>query len=335
MKKTHVVVIAIVVLLIASLAFAQEKAVTYGAIAAAETPSAVVVEGEEVTYTLPSTSHQTHPASQAKTRQHTYAAQQRAASQRATQAANEAVLKKGEPALKVETTTTTTDVYDVNVKNKKGTTDYGIVEQTVTNPQGKQHTQGVIYSAYSPSKAAQTNAKEMEISLAAGETFFYNKDDNGNRYGTNGFAGSVTVLKKATDHLALGLDYTLLHPRGKTHTEDAGGRHYHGLYTHNISLAGKLTLNPWNSFQVYLPMGVGMANSRMKTVNDSVSNNENKWGAAFYAGAGIQYNVTCWMFAGLEYRYSYAFISDKDLTPYHKDSNLQFHTLMMRMGLRF
>ena len=84
-----------------------------------------------------------------------------------------------------------------------------------------------------------------------------------------------------------------------------------------------------------MPMGIGMTNARMKTVTDSLYENESKWGASFYAGLGMQYNVTCWMFAGLEYRYSYAFISDKNLTGFHKDRNLQFHTLMVRMGLRF
>ena len=82
-------------------------------------------------------------------------------------------------------------------------------------------------------------------------------------------------------------------------------------------------------------MGVGMANARIKSVTDTLNTSENKWGASFYAGLGVQYDITCWMFAGLEYRYNYAFISDKDLTPFHKDRNLQFHTAMMRVGMRF
>ena len=331
MKKTHTIVIAIVLLLVASLAFAQQNSVTYGAVAAEQTPSGVVVAGEQVTYTLPQQARQQAAAQHKAATQATSAAQQQAAGIRATQAANEAVLKKGEPSLKVQTTTTTTDVYDVNVKNKKGTTDYGVVERTVTNPQGKKSTQGVIYSAYEPSKTARANAKGMEISLAAGETMSFNKDSDGNRYGTNGLAADVTLLKNMGDHLALGLDYALLHPRGKTYA----ARRYHGMYTHNISLAGKMTLNPWDSMQVYLPMGVGMTNAQMKTVAAGDTLKEDKWGASFYAGLGVQYDVTCWMFAGLEYRYSYAFISDKDLTPYHKDRDLQFHTLMLRMGMRF
>lgn len=335
MKTTHTVAIAIVLLLIASLAFAQQNAVTYGAVAAEQTPTGIWVEGEEVTL-MPakqvqaSTSKAVH-----KTAVKTTAAQQRAAGLKATAQENAASLKKGEPALKVNTTTTTTDVYDVSVKNKKGTTDYGVVEQTRTNAQGKKTTQGVIYSTYDPSKMARANAKGMEISLAAGETISYNKDNQSDRYGTNGFAADVTLLKNMNDYLSLGLDYAMLHPRGKTHGEGAEKRHYHGMYTHNISLAGKLTLNPWNTVEVYMPMGIGMTNARMKTVTNSLYENESKWGASFYAGLGAQYNVTCWMFAGLEYRYSYAFISDKDLTGFHKDRNLQFHTLMVRMGLRF
>ena len=167
--------------------------------------------------------------------------------------------------------------------------------------------------------------------MAAGETISYNKDDRNDRYATNGLAADISILKSMGSHLALGVDYAMLHPRGKTHDD----RHYHGLYTHNISLAGKLTVNPFDMFQVYMPMGVGMANARIKSVTDTLNTSENKWGASFYAGLGVQYDITCWMFAGLEYRYNYAFISDKDLTPFHKDRNLQFHTAMMRVGMRF
>ncbi|MBR4682546.1 MAG: porin family protein [Elusimicrobiaceae bacterium] len=331
MKKTHVIVIAIVVLLIASLAFAQQNSVTYGAVAAAQTPAGVVVEGEDITYTLPTTQTHRSATSAHKAAAHHATAVQHSASQQATHAANEAVLKQGEPTLKVNTTTTTTDVYDVRVKNNKGITNYGVAEQTVTNPKGKKNTEGIVYATYQPSKTAQANAKGMEISLAAGETISYNKDDRNDRYATNGLAADISILKSMGSHLALGLDYAMLHPRGKTHDD----RHYHGLYTHNISLAGKLTVNPFDMFQVYMPMGVGMANARIKSVTDTLNTSENKWGASFYAGLGVQYDITCWMFAGLEYRYNYAFISDKDLTPFHKDRNLQFHTAMMRVGMRF
>ena len=137
MKKTHVIVIAIVVLLIASLAFAQQNSVTYGAVAAAQTPAGVVVEGEDITYTLPTTQTHRSATSAHKAAAHHATAVQHSASQQATHAANEAVLKQGEPTLKVNTTTTTTDVYDVRVKNNKGITNYGVAEQTVTNPKGK------------------------------------------------------------------------------------------------------------------------------------------------------------------------------------------------------
>ena len=54
-----------------------------------------------------------------------------------------------------------------------------------------------------------------------------------------------------------------------------------------------------------------------------------------YAGIGMQYDVTAALFVGLEYRYTYAWISDKDLTPAHKDKNLQYHNAMLRVGMRF
>ena len=335
MKKIHIAVLAIVMLLMVSLVFAQQGQETFvsGDVSATNTPSGVVVQGEQVAVTVPiqspgQTAHRTAAHRAAK-------AHQRALGAKATQADNAASLKKGEPKLKVNTTTTETDVYDVRTKNKKGVTDYGVVEKTVTNPQGKQTTEGVVYSSYAPSKAALTNAKEMEVSLAGGMTVFLNKDDRDSRYASTGFASSVTALKNVNDYLALGLDYMMLHPHGKTHGSGTTERHYHGIYAHDISLAGKLTINPWDNFRIYSPMGVGMMNARLKTETGELTTRDDKWGAAFYIGAGMQYDITCWMFAGLEYRYTYGFISDKDLTPLHKDDNLQFHTFMLRVGMRF
>ena len=58
-------------------------------------------------------------------------------------------------------------------------------------------------------------------------------------------------------------------------------------------------------------------------------------GASLYAGLGVQYDITSTLFAGLEYRYAYAFISDKHLSDFNKDKNLQFHNVFFRMGMRF
>ena len=332
--KIHAVVIAIVLLLMVSLAFAGQNTVTYGEVAVVNTPNGAVVAGEEVTVPVQKAQQARTTATHHKAAvQHKINQQQAAA--KATQAANAAELKKPEPTLKVNRTTTTTDVYDMSVKNKYGTTDYGVVEKTVTNPQGKTNTSGVIYSSYDPSKAARANAKKMEISIAGGQTMLYNKDNRGDRYATNGLAAGISALHYMTDHLAVGVDYMMLHPREKTHGEGAEQRHYHGIYAHNISLAGELTLNPWDSLQVYVPMGVGMMNARMKTVVDGSDDGENKWGASMYAGLGVQYNLTDCMFAGLEYRYTFGWINDKDISPFYKDRNLQFHNVMLRLGMRF
>ena len=335
MKKIHIAMLAIVMLLMVSLVFAQQgqETMVVGEVAAANTPGGVVVQGEQVAVTVPmqgARSKATKPAVH-----HAQAVNQQVAGAKATQVQNAASLKKGEPKLKVDTTTTQTGTYDVNIKNKKGTTDYGIVEQTVTNPKGQQTTEGVIYSSYQPSKTARANAKKMELSVAGGTVMSYNKDGEDDRYGSMGLAASLTSLYDVNDYLAFGLDYMMLHPRAKTHGDGANERRYHGMYAHDISLAGKLTFNPWDNFQIYSPMGVGMMNARMKTRMNGVSDNHDKWGAAFYIGAGMQYDITCWMFAGLEYRYAYGFISDKDLTPMHKDRNLQFHTVLLRVGMRF
>jgi len=331
----------LVLLLVASLVFAAEPigTVTYGAGDIEQTPDGVVATNESVTVPImgtanPAPAKAVRPAAHTAQAAHTSAQAARSnaqASARATRAANEASLKKGEPKLKVNTTTTTTDVYDVSVKNKRGTTNYAVAQESVTNAQGKTQTQGVIYESYSPSKMARANARGMEVSLAGGMVMPYNKDDRSDRYGKNSLAANINALKDFGTHFAFGLDYMMLHPGSKTY----GARHYHGQYAHNISVAGKFTINPWDSFQVYVPMGGGMMNARMKTVVDGSDASENKWGASMYAGLGVQYDITAALFAGLEYRYVYGWISDKDLTPFHKDRNLQFHNVMLRLGMRF
>lgn len=326
----HSIIAVLVLLLVASLVFAAEPigTVTYGEGSITPTPNGVVVTNESVTVPMMAPATKTAPA---KAAAKTAPAHHTMTSAQATHAANAASLKKGEPKLQVNKTTTTTDVYDVSVKNKKGTTTYGVAEESVTNAQGHTETEGVIYSSYSPSKTARANAKGMELSIAAGATMPFNKDDRNDRYGKTGMSADVNLLKSVCPYLSLGLDYMMLHPSHRTH----GERHYHGNYAHNVSVAGKFTVNPWDSFQVYLPMGVGMMNARMKTVTDGSDNGDNKWGASMYAGLGMQYDITATLFAGVEYRYVYGWVSDKDLTPYHKDKDLQFHNLMLRLGMRF
>lgn len=263
------------------------------------------------------------------------AAYQQKAGAMATQQANEASLKQGVPQLKVNTTTTTTSVYDSSVRTKKGTTDSVVVQQTVTNAQGQTTTDGDVYESFTPSKAALTNDLTRELSVAAGMTHWYNKDSRGGHYGANGLAADVNMLWHMSPHFALGVDYMMLHPSSKTHQADGETRNYDGLYLHGISLAGKYTLNAWNNFRVYIPMGWGMMNARMKTHSDALHSSNDKWGTGFYAGLGVQYDITPCLFAGLEYRYTYAFISDKDLSSYGSDKDLQYHSAFLRVGMRF
>lgn len=263
------------------------------------------------------------------------AAYQQQAGAAATQQQNEASLKKGEPQLKVNTTTTTTSVYDSSVRNKKGTTDSVVVERSVTNAQGQTTTEGEVYESFTPSKAALTNDNRMEVSVAVGQTYSYNKDSRSDRYGSNGLAGNVNMLWHTSPNLALGVDYMALHPSSKTYTREGESRNYDGMYLHAISLAGKYTLNAWSNWRVYIPMGLGMMKASMKTNSDALRSSQSKWGAGFYAGLGLQYDITDSLFAGLEYRYTYAFISDKDLSAYGRDKDLQYHSAFLRVGMRF
>jgi opacity protein-like surface antigen len=332
--------IAGAVLFCTALAFAQEGSITYGEAAVVSGPDGVAVVGEEVTYPTQASQNvkkaaDAKKAAAKKTIANSKAYQEKLGAQ-ATQKANAASLKKGEPALKVNKTTTTTNVYDVSVTDKKGTTDYGIVEETVTNAQGSKTTGGVIYTNYTPSKEGRANEKKMEVSLAAGMTLSMNKDKLDDRYSTNGVAAGASVLREVSPHLSWGLDYMMLHPRGRTYHESMAERHYKDIYAHNIALAGKYTLNAWDSLHVYVPMGVGMMNARMKTHHEGTgSSSRDKWGASGYIGLGMQYDLTSSLFMGLEYRYTYAFINDKDLTFFDRDKRLQFHSAFLRMGMRF
>ena len=327
----------------ASVAFAQTGSVTYGEVDVVGNAEGAVVVGEEVTYPTQAAKAAKQSADAKKAAAKKVVAEQKSAAKAyqekvgavATQKANDASLKKGEPTLKTNVTTTTTDVYDVRVKDKKGTTDYGIVEERVTNAKGTTTTGGVIYTNYTPSKVARANEKAMELSFAAGGTYLSNKDSFDDRYGKRGFAAGVSLLKEKSPHFAWGLDYMMLHPKGRKHDTDGVYRHYKSIYGHNIALAGKLTLNAWDNLQFYLPMGVGMMNARMKTHATMDGNSKNKWGASGYIGLGMQYDLTASLFMGLEYRYTYAWINDKNLSGFDRDKNLQFHTAFFRVGMRF
>lgn len=323
--------IAAAACLLTSAAFAQQGSVTYGEIAVVRGADGTVIMGEEVTATKEAKAAKKSAEAKKANAKAAMKAKQQAAGNATTQAANEASLKKGEPKLKVNTTTTTTNVYDVSVTDKKGTSDYGIIEESVTDAQGVTTTDGVAYSNYTPSRAARVNDKHAEVSLAVGQTYSFNKDVDGGRYGSNGIAAGASVLWDMTPHFALGADYMYLNPDGKTHN----GRDYHKFVAHNIALGGKYTFNVWDNLRVYMPMGVGLMNARLKNEAGVRSTSQDKWGASLYAGLGMQYDLSASVFAGLEYRYTYAFVNDKHLSDFGRDRDLQFHTVFFRLGTRF
>lgn len=322
--------IAAAACLFAGAAFAQDS-VTYGEIAVVRGADGTVVMGEEVTASKEAKAAKKAAEAKKASAKAQMKAKQASAGAKATEAANKASLKKGEPKLKVNTTTTTTNVYDVSMTDKKGTADYGIIEESVTNAQGQTTTDGVAYSNYTPSRAARANEKRGEVSFAVGQTYSFNKDSDKDRYATNGIAAGASVLWDMAPHFGMGFDYMFLNPDGKSHH----GRDYHKFRAHNIALGGKYTLNVWDNLRVYMPMGAGLMNARLKTSDAASSTSKDKWGASLYTGLGLQYDLSANMFAGLEYRYTYAFISDKHLSDFGRDKDLQFHTVFFRLGTRF
>ncbi len=67
-------------------------------------------------------------------------------------------------------TTVTTDVYGVQTVNKRGTMDYGVMSETVNG----QPQEDVLYASYQPSRAALSNGKDMEVSVACGGSYCTN-----------------------------------------------------------------------------------------------------------------------------------------------------------------
>ena len=233
--------------------------------------------------------------------------------------------------------TDTTTVYDVTTTDKKGTTEYGIVEKTQTAPNGTTRViSQVEYSDYTPSKMAVANAKKGEVSLGFGLSQSYSKDREGMHFADLGMGGNAQVLMRSTEKLSLGLDYMLLTP----HDNKEGSFAYDKLRLNGVAFAGKYTLNPYDRLNFYLPMGVGMAQVRLKSygTRDGVFNAESrdKWGLDLFAGLGMQYNLTETTFIGVEYRYVVAFVNSDDLNSrYGKGHYFQFHNAFLRLGMRF
>ena len=175
----------------------------------------------------------------------------------------------------------------------------------------------------------------MEVSLTYGGSYSTNKAEGGDKYAKMGQAMGANILWNPCPYMGIGIDYMFLNPDGRHYGSGTDRVSFHRFRAHNIALAGKLNLNAWSNWRVYIPFGAGMMNARLKTDATGASTSKDKWGASLYAGLGVQYDITSTLFAGLEYRYAYAFISDKHLSDFNKDKNLQFHNVFFRMGMRF
>ena len=174
--------------------------------------------------------------------------------------------------------------------------------------------------------------------MGFGGSYSFAKDNYGTRLSDMGLAGNAQLLWRLNPHLAIGLDYTMMAPQ--PHGDLRGGDYqYDKLRAHHISLAGKYTLNAWDKMNVYIPMGVGASHLSLKGsgTRDGIpsTQSESKWGMGFYIGLGTQYNLTDDLFMGLEYRYHMPFVKGDDLNRYGRDRSIDFHSAMLRMGMRF
>lgn len=243
-------------------------------------------------------------------------------------------------AAKGRTVTDTKTTYDVSSTNKKGTTSYGGMRHTQTTPEhGTRLISQSSYSGNTPSLMARANDKKAELSLGLGGTYSYAKDDYGARLSNTGLAGSLQMLWHLNPHFALGADYTMLAPQSRDNAARGGSYQYRDLRAHSLALAGKWTVNAWDRLNLYVPMGLGATHVGLKGsgVRDGAysSDSDGKWGLGLFAGLGLQYNLTDTVFMGLEYRYHLAFVKSDDLNRFGKDKNLDFHSAMLRVGMRF
>lgn len=236
--------------------------------------------------------------------------------------------------------TDTTTVYDVSTTDKKGTMQYGMVEETQNTPKGGTRVLSQVgYAEYTPSKMALANEKHAEISIGAGGSYSFAKDSYDARLSNIGLAGTAQVLWDMSDHFALGADYMLLTPHNRSNHR-GGDYKYEKLRLNGVALAGKYTINAWDSMRLYIPIGVGAAQVRLKGQGtrdgEYTSQSSDKWGLDLFAGLGLQYNISPDVFVGLEYRYTVAFVKADDLNRYYgKDRYLQFHSAFFRVGTRF
>lgn len=256
---------------------------------------------------------------------------QHAAVQPNKSAAVKAADAKVESVRRSMDSTVTTNVYGMQETDKYGTMDYGVASTTVNG----QNQGDVMYATYDPSRSAVANSYDMEVSLTYGGSYSTNKAEGGDKYAKMGQAMGANILWNPCPYMGIGIDYMFLNPDGRHYGSGADRVSFHRFRAHNIALAGKLNLNAWSNWRVYIPFGAGMMNARLKTDATGASTSKDKWGASLYAGLGVQYDITSTLFAGLEYRYTYAFISDKHLSDFNKDKNLQFHNVFFRMGMRF
>lgn len=251
-------------------------------------------------------------------------------------AAGSAAAQTANPAKGKVIKTDTTTVYDVTTTDKKGTTEYGMVEKTQTTPNGGTRLVSQMeYSDYTPSKMALANAKRGEVALGFGLSQSYSKDREGMHFADLGMGGNAQILMRATERLSLGLDYMLLMP----HDNKEGDFSYDKLRLNGVAFAGKYTLNPFDRLNFYLPMGVGVAQVRLESegTRNGVFSSESrdKWGLDLFAGLGMQYNLSETTFIGVEYRYVVAFVESDKLTSYGKGHYFQFHNAFLRLGMRF
>lgn len=135
-------------------------------------------------------------------------------------------------------------------------------------------------------------------------------------WGNLGAELGLSYLYFPSDYLGLGMDMRYAGFRGSENVEDVPGWwHWHTLEskfnmdTFHVMGAGRINLNPYANVRVYIPFGAGIVFSSAEMeywwddrVMDKVDRSDSSLG--WYAGLGIEFDLTDRLAWGLEGRYN-------------------------------
>lgn len=211
------------------------------------------------------------------------------------------------------------------------------------------------------------HAHDYFLNVFAGKAITPQKIDDA-KWADGGFNGGLQLLTALLPYFALGVEFSANGFSG-AETEESGqifgitGYTYHSgpgySYTttdygyipyssrlkvnansFQFMLAGRITLNPQDDFRLYLPLGIGIQNTRvkydlqfnMKNANFYSSGSKKYSSTAYYIGVGLEKELEGNDLIGLEARYhSFSFKQDD----WNISAHPYYYTIAIKIGHKF